>query len=54
MEEVITSIKNKIELIENTLGNLSEEEQITLARKLMQVNRDLRGVILFQLAVNKR
>jgi hypothetical protein len=53
MKEVITSIREKLELIENTLSSIPSEQQDDLSIKLNRIDKDLRGIILFQLAVTK-
>lgn len=54
MKEIIASIKENLRLLESNLSNTPEEEQTDLRIKLRHINKDLRGIILFQMAINKR
>jgi hypothetical protein len=54
MKEVIKSIRKKLELIENTLNSIPNGQQDDLSIKLNRIDKDLRGVMLFQLAISKR
>ena len=54
MKEIIASIRNNLKLIEDTLDNQQDEQkQNDLRIKLYHINRDLRSIVLFQLAVTK-
>ena len=53
MKETIELIRKNLILIESTLVNTPEDQQADLKAKLMRINRDLRSVILLQLAINK-
>lgn len=54
MKEIIASIKDKLALIENTLDNKQDEQkQNDLRVKLYRIDKDLRGIVLFQLAITK-
>ena len=53
MKEIISSIRESLTLIENTFSEVPKEQQTDLRIKLRHVDKDLRGIILFQMAINK-
>jgi hypothetical protein len=54
VKEVIASIKDKLKLIEDTFDSQQDEQkQNDLTIKLNRINKDLRGIIFFQLAITK-
>lgn len=54
MKEVITSIKERLVLIENTSSNLSNTQKGDLSTKLNRIDKELRSIILVQMAIDKR
>ena len=54
MKEIITSIKEKLDMAERAQRVLPDEQKKRVVARLKQIDDDTRSLILFCLAISKR
>lgn len=54
MKEILDAIKEKLTVVEEAFDSLSGEQQDRMVTNLVQVDKDLRGLILLCFAISKR